>query len=309
MTRITPFLLAATLLALGLSAAPAQAQFSHTYVSAATGSDGNNCGLGAPCRTFQRAHNQTNDQGEITVLDPGDFGTVTITKSISIVNDGGGEASIQVSGGAAGITINGSAGAYVNLRGITIQGVGAGTGLRFTNGFSLTVTKCVIRNHTGHGIDFSPFSHSNLSVSSTLVSDNGGTGISVLSRSGTVNAVFSQVEAYNNSQHGIGVESLANSSNTISATVADSVAANNGSAGFAAFSLVSGAGQGVSNLMVVRSVAANNNFGLVANGAGTTVRVGLSSVTGGLLVDSGGTLLSYGDNQIDGSAPTKIATK
>src|SRR5215469_11722144 len=150
MARIAPSLLAMAALTLGLQATPAQAQFSRTYVSAATGSDGNSCGFGAPCRTFQRAHDQTNSDGEITVLDPGDYTkqgvAFTITKSISIVNDGNGEASIQVSGGAAGITVNGGAGAYVNLRGITTQGVGAGTELRFSNGFSLTVTKCVIRN-------------------------------------------------------------------------------------------------------------------------------------------------------------------
>src|SRR5215472_10995050 len=118
MIKITPSWLATTLLTLGLAAAPVWAgcnppfctpTFSHTYVSAASGSDGNNCGLGAPCRNFQRAHDQTNEQGVITVLDPGDFGLLTITKSINIMNDGGGEASILVKGGATGITINGGA--------------------------------------------------------------------------------------------------------------------------------------------------------------------------------------------------------
>src|SRR5262249_44344739 len=174
-------------LAFGLLVAPAHAQFSRTYVSAATGSDGNSCGFGAPCRTFQRAHDQTNDQGEITVLDPGDYTNsttpLTIRKSISIVNDGGGEASILVSGKSvedAGITIN-APHAYVTLRGLTIQGVGAGRGLAVTAGFSVTVTNCVIRNHTGDGISFqSSDGNSNLSVSSTVVADNGLNGILVI---------------------------------------------------------------------------------------------------------------------------------
>src|SRR5215472_4205877 len=116
MTRINLLLLATVPLMLGLAAAPVRAicttctpTFSRTYVSAASGNDGNNCGFGAPCRNFQRAHDQTNDQGEITVLDPSDFGLLTITKSINIMNDGGGEASILVKGGATGITINGGA--------------------------------------------------------------------------------------------------------------------------------------------------------------------------------------------------------
>src|SRR6266849_4039309 len=172
MIKITPSLtILAVLLALGLPAAPAQAQLSRTAVSAARGNDANNCDVATPCRTFQVAHDKTNDQGEITVLDPGGYGSLTITKSISIVNDGVGEASILVSAGATGLTINAGAGGYVNLRGITIQGIGfgGGNGLKFNSGFSLTMENCVIRNHTGDGIFFSPNASSNLSVSNTLV--------------------------------------------------------------------------------------------------------------------------------------------
>src|SRR5215472_9996445 len=215
MTKTTLSLRATTLLMLGLAAAPARAScnppfctptFSHTYVSAAGGSDGNSCGFGAPCRNFQRAHDQTNDEGVITVLDPGDYGLLTIRKSISIVNDGGGEASILVSGGAVGITVNGGTGTYVNLRGITIQGVGKGTGLVFNTGFSLTMENCVVRNLTQDGIDFQPSGNSNLSVSNTLVADNGGVGILIApTGSGSVKAILSRVEAYNNSASGIAV--------------------------------------------------------------------------------------------------------
>src|SRR5262249_11198373 len=136
-----------------------------------------------PCRSFQGAHDKTNPDGEITVLDPGGYGTVTITKSISIVNDGVGEASILVSGAATGITINGGAAAYVNLRGITVQGIGfgGGQGLVFNSGFALTITNCVVRNHSGNGISFDPrvAGTSNLFISNTLVADNSGHGIDV----------------------------------------------------------------------------------------------------------------------------------
>src|SRR2546421_11205365 len=122
MLRITPSLtILATLLALGLPLVPAQAQLSRTFVSAASGNDANDCNRPTPCRTFQGAHDKTNSDGEITVLDPGGYGGLTITKGVSIVNDGVGEASILVSGGANGITINAPAGHYINLRGITIQ--------------------------------------------------------------------------------------------------------------------------------------------------------------------------------------------
>src|SRR6266568_6474658 len=122
MTRITSSLIIAALLALCLQVVAAQAQYVRTCVSA-NGNDANTCHCTQPCRSFQRAHDQTLADGEITVLDPAGYGPVTITKSISIVNDGGGEASIQVSGGGIGILVRAPAAAYVNLRGITIQGV------------------------------------------------------------------------------------------------------------------------------------------------------------------------------------------
>src|SRR5262245_47381452 len=180
-TKIMPSLLTATLLMLGFLDAPAQAQLARTFVSAAIGNDANDCSRVTPCRTFQAAHDKTFDQGEVTVLDTGGYGALTITKSISIANDSG-EASISVSGGGTGITINAGAAAYVNLHGLTIQGIGfgGGSGLRFNSGFSLTITDCTIRNHTGNGIEFFPRNgNANLSVVNTLVADNGGHGILV----------------------------------------------------------------------------------------------------------------------------------
>src|SRR5437870_3114707 len=156
MPKMTWSLFIAILLALCLHVASAQAQLVRTCVSMAKGDNANsasNCHCTTPCRTFAVAHANTLSDGEISVLDPGDYGPVTITKSISIVNDGVGEASIIVSGGATGIIINAPNGAgYVNLRGITIQGVGfgGGTGLVFNTGFSLTMENCVVRNHTGN---------------------------------------------------------------------------------------------------------------------------------------------------------------
>jgi Right handed beta helix region len=315
MTKASLFI--ATLFALSLHVAPAQAQLSRTHVSAASGNDANDCNRATPCRTFQGAHDKTNADGEITVLDPGGYGSLTITKPISIVNDGVGEASILVSGGAVGITVNAPpVSGYVNLRGITIQGIsfGGGTGLRFNTGFSLTMENCVVRNHTGTGIDFLPNANSNLAVSNTLVADNGGSGINVFpTGSGTVKTAFNRVEAYNNSLSGIIVNGQL-STGTINATVEDSVAGGNAASGFRVFS---GAASAAASLMVARSVAANNGAGISASGAKATLRVGQSAVTGNALswqVTSSAVLRSYGDNNIDGNgdgdpAPTTIPAK
>jgi len=69
MPKIRSSLFIATLLALALPLAPAHAQIARTFVSTVNGSDANNCDRPTPCRTFQRAHDNTLANGEITVLD------------------------------------------------------------------------------------------------------------------------------------------------------------------------------------------------------------------------------------------------
>ncbi|MGH6924391.1 MAG: right-handed parallel beta-helix repeat-containing protein, partial [Propylenella sp.] len=69
------------------SDAPAFAQASRTWVSG-VGDDANPCSRTAPCKTFAGAISKTAAGGEINCLDPGGFGAVTITKSISIICTG-----------------------------------------------------------------------------------------------------------------------------------------------------------------------------------------------------------------------------
>src|SRR5213075_512893 len=71
----------ASLLAASISLAHAQA--TRTWVSG-VGDDANPCSRTAPCKTFAGAISKTATNGEINCLDPGGFGAVTITKSISI---------------------------------------------------------------------------------------------------------------------------------------------------------------------------------------------------------------------------------
>src|SRR5215472_15944025 len=90
-----------------LSSAPqiALAQANRTFVSG-QGSDSNNGSLSAPCPSFQHAHDMTNAGGEITVLDPGGYGPVTISKAIALINDGVGEAGITTATTTDAIDIN-----------------------------------------------------------------------------------------------------------------------------------------------------------------------------------------------------------
>src|SRR5438045_7971892 len=69
-------------LLVGFSTA-ALGQATRTFVSG-VGDDLNPCSRTAPCKTFAGAISKTAAGGEINCLDPGGYGTVTITKSIAI---------------------------------------------------------------------------------------------------------------------------------------------------------------------------------------------------------------------------------
>src|SRR5688572_24274381 len=106
-----------------VAAAPANAQATRTWVSG-VGDDANPCSRTAPCKTFAGAISKTATGGEINVLDPGGFGGVTITKSITISSENF-EAGVLVSGTNA-IVINATSTSDVVLRGLDIEGLGTG---------------------------------------------------------------------------------------------------------------------------------------------------------------------------------------
>ena len=307
MRKIAFSLSLATLLGLGLHLDSAQAQSARTFVSAARGDDANPCdSVAAPCRTFQAAHGKTLSDGEVTVLDPGGYGGLTITKSISIVNDGVGEASVLVSGGGTGITVD-APNSYVNLRGITIQGIGfgGGTGLVFSSGFALTITNCIVRNHTGNGIELLPHATSHVAIANTLAADNGGSGVFIRpSGSDAMKLTLNRVEAVNNSVDGVFVSGqFMTAPAKLDAVVVDSKAVAKGSIGFASFST---GGGGITSLMLVNSVAQGNRIaGISSDSIISTVRIGHSTVVGNVVTWRtlhNAVIESFGDNYVSGNA-------
>jgi hypothetical protein len=299
MTRTT-IMAAALALAVTLLAVPAQALVPRTFVSAA-GSDSNSCAnVATPCRHFAAAYAATAPNGEIYVLDPANYGSLTITGPVSI--EGHGWASIAPTAGNPAITITANAGDKINIVGVVLDGTNltATVGIQFNSGGSLTVRDSVIRNFGGQGINFAPNAANAtlLAVSNTLVSDMGGDGIDILpSGSGPVSAVLSRVDMEGNSGDGLSVLSSGPATNV---TVSDSVASNNATNGIVAQDL-----GGTVSIMVRNSTIANNGFyGLESDGAGATIRVTRSTITGnatGWLNFNSGVVLSYGDNNIDGN--------
>src|SRR6267142_9774 len=133
----------------------AQAQATRTWVSG-VGDDANPCSRTAPCKTFAGAISKTATGGEINVLDPGGFGGVTITKSITISSESF-EAGVLVSGTNAIIINVPNATDIVVLRGLDIEGLGTGlSGITVLTGGTVQVERCTINHFTVSGINFVP---------------------------------------------------------------------------------------------------------------------------------------------------------
>ena len=135
-------------------ASMSQAQ-TRTWVSG-VGDDLNPCSRTAPCKTYAGAISKTADKGEISTLDPGGFGAVTITKNITIDGTSGAGFGSILAAGVNGVNVNDSATAtpgtiVVTLRNLSINGAftTAGSGIRFTSGKALIVEDCDISGFVG----------------------------------------------------------------------------------------------------------------------------------------------------------------
>lgn len=127
----------------------AYAQATRTWVSG-VGDDVNPCSRTAPCKTFAGAISKTATGGEISVLDPGGFGAVTITKAIRI--DGKSFVASVLAAGTQGVVINAGTG-RVELANIEINGAGTGTnGINVISAGSVTISHVEITDFVNNGI-------------------------------------------------------------------------------------------------------------------------------------------------------------
>jgi len=265
-----PLLYAAALsVFFSLMASSAFGQATRTWVSG-VGDDANPCARTAPCKTFAGAIAKTATGGEIDVLDPGGFGALTITKSISIESVGV-VAGVLVSG-TSGIVVN-APGAVVVLRGLTFEGLGSSlNGIELDAGAALYVQDCTI-NAFQNGIYIDPTSgQSNVFVSNTIVRNSSANGI-LFNPSGSAKVLGSldNVKSENNAAAGVGANVTASAQANIS--VQSSRSANNGTG------ILASGGAGLSNLISLSEVTVFGN-------------------TIGLSAQSGGRILSFENNKI-----------
>src|SRR5882762_1399364 len=140
----------AVLVFTGAFASLAQAQATRTWVSG-VGDDLNPCSRTAPCKTFAGAISKTADCGEIDALDPGGFGSVTITKSITI--DGTGTLAGILASLTTGVIINAPSDKVITLRGLSINGACNGIrGINVLQAKTVNIEDCVIFRFANEGI-------------------------------------------------------------------------------------------------------------------------------------------------------------
>ncbi|WP_152539362.1 hypothetical protein [Methylomicrobium lacus] len=160
---------------------PVYAQATRTWVSG-VGDDANPCSRTAPCKTFAGAISKTAQHGEISVLDPGGFGAVTITKSITLNGDG--TLAGILAAGTNGIVINAGASDIIKLHNLSINGAGSGlNGVRFLAGEALEIENVAIDGFTQSGIDVSLAGGGRLSVKNSSIHvsiQNTGTAVDSL---------------------------------------------------------------------------------------------------------------------------------
>jgi hypothetical protein len=285
-----PFIVAVAAVASALALSlPAEAQATRTWVSG-VGDDVNPCSRTAPCKTFAGAISKTAAGGVISVLDPGGYGVVTITKSITI--DGGGVVGSILSSGTNGVIINAGAADEVWLRHLSIDGAGTGiNGIRVINSTgSVHIDDVSITDVSGRCIDVQPTS-AMIYITNTHASACAGGALYIQNARAAVVNFTSE-----SSQYGVRVGPSG------IATVKQS-SASGGSMGFAA------ANDPSAVLNLEDSVSTSNDFGVVA-GQGATLRCSrvtiMSNRSVGVYNDGMSTLVSFGNNFVFGNPTNGI---
>jgi hypothetical protein len=267
------------------TASLAEAQATRTWVSG-VGDDANPCSRTAPCKTFAGAISKTAAGGEIDIIDPGGFGAVTITKSITI--DGNGAlAGILATLGSTGVIVNAATTDVVILRNLSFEGAGTGAnGIRVLSAKQVHVENCTIQNFASNGILYNA-PEGSLFVTDTTMKQIPSQGIYV--QSGT--AMLDRVTLTGN---GFGL--LAGIEANV--TVKNSVASGNGTGFAAAYSASS-------QLTVEDSATSNNQYGIMVL-SGAIVRLSNTTLTGNystaMFNDGSGRLVTFGNNRFAGNA-------
>jgi hypothetical protein len=198
MNRLLTLVFAIAILASAPSFA-AKRQFVASY-----GLNTNPCTLAEPCRDFASANALVDQGGEIIVLDSAGYGSVVITKSLTITVPAGIYAGMSVSAGQDGIVVN-VPGGHVRLEGISINGIGGNVGINVVSADTVVIERCRIVQMGGHGVY--AVSGPVLELIDVASQRNGGNGFLIAGIGGGAHTAGSRFER--NSVSGIAVIHIA----------------------------------------------------------------------------------------------------
>lgn len=306
-TQTTKTAASLALAVLLIASARANATSLRTFVSG-TGSDSNPCTRTAPCATLAGALVNTTTSGEVYILDAGDYsssgGTTTISQPVSIIGAG-------ARGGITGTVVINTTG-FVLLKGLDIDAE-LGPGIQATvGGSNLTVDDCTIVNGLW-GINFEPTTSSTPSFlvvrnsvisncSFTLIPNTTPAGIMLAgSSAGAVYATVDNV-MLNGNWHGVYALDYTN------VTIRNSDITQNSHSGLRAETDNGGA----VNAFVEHSHATHNlGNGVLAVNTGATIRLSEVAITdnvNGIHYQTGGAVISFGNNSVDGNTSSLAPT-
>jgi hypothetical protein len=324
LTKVSLFsLLLSALFIVGAAIAPANAQATRTWISG-VGDNVNPCSRTAPCLTWAGAISKTAAGGEIDALDPGDFGAVTITKSMTL-DGGGGQVALVLVSGTSGITISANQSSDVvilrNLRfnGLVNAGNASPIGINILSAARVSLENDDITGFStgaagSGGVVIAPSSGTmTVNIENTAAYNNHVGVLSKPTGGAVANVTIEHSYFDNNLGGGIRIDGTYGSGTSNVAITDSSMSLNNGN-GINAIS-----GPGTTNTHLLRDVMANNaQSGVEADaagggGGGATVTVGNSILSHNVVgawnnPGNAATLLSFGNNQVTGPTGSTPAT-
>ncbi len=277
----------ASFVVLFVFASAADAQATRTWVSG-VGDDVNPCSRTAPCKTFAGAISRTARNGEINCLDAGGFGTITITKSITIdcTEEPASILAASVNGVIVNITDPADTLRTVRVRGISINGNTTGVnGVRILSANAVYIEDVIIDGFAQHGISVET-SAGNLAIviKEATVSNNGGNGFNTfIVGSGTGNL---SVNRSTFSGNNIGF----NLSQSVKSAFEDSIVNANAIGVWVNFG----------TLLMSNCQISNNGTGVRSDNGGTII-MSANSITGNNTGLLGSNLVSLSDNVVAGN--------
>jgi hypothetical protein len=298
-TRLSLFVLMFLLVTMSASA-----QATRTWVSG-VGDDVNPCSRTAPCKTFAGAISKTASGGEIDVLDPGGFGTVTVTKPMTF--DGTGTFASSLASATTAFLINSSvANTTVVIRGVSINGAGTTLGIKgvrvLTNAgatVNVHIEDCVIFNFSSAGVSVETSAAANVFIRNTTIRTCGD-GIDVVPTAGTVGLHVENSKIDQNGAHGVNLQ------NNVNASLVGTSMNHNGAAGLLA--------QATSAQAACDRCDMNfdqHGVWVGVSGGAPTVRLSNCTITAntvnGIFLN-GGTVRGFTSNLIEGNAGNNSVT-